>query len=274
MTQKSLIPNFIYGTAWKGNTTATLVETAVNAGFIAIDTANQPKHYSETGVGDALLALQKTGITRKQLFLQTKFTFVSGQDERIPYDPTADFKTQVQQSFESSLQHLHTDYLDSYILHGPYYAQGLSAVDWGAWRAIEALYSSGKVKHIGISNVNVQQLELLIKDAQIKPHFVQNRCYAVRGWDKKVREFCKLHDIHYQGFSLLTANMHVLAHPFFLALSEKYKKTPEQIIFRFAYQIGMIPLTGTTDKQHMKEDLNIFDMELTSDEVMNIEVMG
>ncbi|MDO8494746.1 MAG: aldo/keto reductase, partial [Deltaproteobacteria bacterium] len=97
------MPSLIYGTAWKENATTELVQTAVTAGFRAIDTANQPKHYQEALVGSALVTLAKQGITREQLFLQTKFTPADGQDHRIPYDPTTALKDQVWQSFNSSL---------------------------------------------------------------------------------------------------------------------------------------------------------------------------
>ena len=143
------IPAFMYGTAWKKDATTELVQQAVAAGFTAIDTANQLIHYQEALVGEALLALAKQGTARERLFLQTKFTPVNGQDHRTPYDAQADLTTQVKQSFESSLAHLHTDYLDSYVLHGPYYRRGLGVEDWEVWAAIEKLYESGRTKMIG-----------------------------------------------------------------------------------------------------------------------------
>ena len=261
----------IYGTAWKEDTTSALVNQAITSGFRAIDTANQPKHYQEARVGEALRTLAKQGIRREDLFLQTKFTPVDGQDQRIPYDPRADLTTQVRQSFLSSLTHLHTDYLDSYLLHGPYNHPGLGENDWEVWGAIEEIYRSRKVKQIGISNVNIKQLELLWTGSLIKPMIVQNRCYAIRGWDKDVREFCKAHNIIYQGFSLLTANPQVWQNQATQEIATRHKKTPMQIIFRFAIQIGITPLTGTTSAQHMKEDLDIFDFELAEGEMGMIE---
>src|SRR6185295_8605082 len=114
------VPSFMYGTAWKKDATAWLVELAVESGFTAIDTANQLIHYDEARVGEALQTLAHKGVKREALFLQSKFTSADGQDHRTPYDPSADLTTQVQQSFDSSLQHLHTDYLDSYVLHAPF----------------------------------------------------------------------------------------------------------------------------------------------------------
>ena len=193
------IPSFMYGTAWKKEATTHLVQLAVASGFTAIDTANQLIHYQEALVGDALLELAKQGVKRESLFLQTKFTSVNGQDHRTPYDVTADLTTQVAQSFDSSLSHLHTDYLDSYVLHGPYYRRGLGKEDWEVWAAIEALYAVGKTRMIGVSNVSAEQLALLCEKARHKPMVVQNRCYAAFGWDQEVRALCRTHNLIYQG---------------------------------------------------------------------------
>lgn len=268
------IPSFMYGTAWKKEATTKLVLQAVEAGFTAIDTANQLVHYEEARVGEALLQLTKQGISREKLFLQTKFTPVNGQDHRLPYDARASITEQVQQSFASSLEHLHTDHLDSYVLHGPYSRRGLGAEDWEVWSAIESLYDAGKTKMIGVSNVTADQLTLLCMKAKHKPMVVQNRCYAAFGWDKEVREICRTQHIIYQGFSLLTANREVFINPVIRAMAAQYEVTLAQLIFRFAMQVGMLPLTGTTNPQHMKEDLQSARFTLLSEEVRQIETIG
>lgn len=268
------IPSFMYGTAWKKEATTGLVLQAIEAGFTAIDTANQLVHYDEARVGEALLQSAQQGIARDKLFLQTKFTPVGGQDHRLPYDARASITVQVQQSFDSSLSHLHTDYLDSYVLHGPYSRRGLGAEDWEVWAAIESLYETGKTKMIGISNVTADQLTLLCMRSKHKPMVVQNRCYAAFGWDKEVREICRTHHIIYQGFSLLTANRDVFVNPEIRAMAARYEATPAQLIFRFAMQIGMLPLTGTTNPQHMREDLQSDRFTLLSEEVQQIETVG
>jgi diketogulonate reductase-like aldo/keto reductase len=268
------IPSFMYGTAWKKEATTALVLQAVEAGFTAIDTANQLIHYDEARVGEALLTLAKQGIARDALFLQTKFTSVNGQDHRTPYDAAADLTTQVKQSFESSLAHLHTDYLDSYVLHGPHYRRGLAAEDWEVWAAIEQLYESKRTTMIGISNVSAEQLTLLCAKAKHKPMVVQNRCYAALGWDKEVREICRTQNIIYQGFSLLTANREVFVDPDIRAMAARYGMGLAQLVFRFAMQIGMLPLTGTTNLQHMKEDLQSDQFTLTLDDLQRIETIG
>lgn len=268
------IPSFMYGTAWKKEATTKLVLQAVEAGFTAIDTANQLVHYEEARVGEALLQLTKQGISREKLFLQTKFTPINGQDHRLPYDARASITEQVQQSFASSLEHLHTDHLDSYVLHGPYSRRGLGAEDWEVWSAIESLYDAGKTKMIGVSNVTADQLTLLCMKAKHKPMVVQNRCYAAFGWDKEVREICRTQHIIYQGFSLLTANREVFINPVIRAMAAQYEVTLAQLIFRFAMQVGMLPLTGTTNPQHMKEDLQSARFTLLSEEVRQIETIG
>ena len=268
------MPSFMYGTAWKKEATTGLVLQAVAAGFRAIDTANQLIHYDEARVGEALLTLAKQGIGREQLFLQTKFTPANGQDHRTPYDPKADLTTQVRQSFESSLAHLHTDHLDSYVLHGPYVRRGLSEMDWEVWAAIESFYKAGKTRMIGVSNVSAEQLTLLCERAQVKPMVVQNRCYAVFGWDQAVRAICRQHNLVYQGFSLLTANQGLFMEPAMRTIAQRYNTGVAQVTFRFATQIGMQPLTGTTDPQHMADDLGCARFTLTDDELKLIETIG
>jgi diketogulonate reductase-like aldo/keto reductase len=272
---KHTLPPILYGTAWKKEHTQRLVMEALTVGFEGIDTANQLKHYVEEDVGFALQAFLKTSQkTRHDLFLQTKFTSLHGQDDRLPYNPSDSLMAQVNQSFVSSLNHLQTDYLDAYILHGPALSQGIIDADLEIWQAMEALLREGKVRSLGISNVNLIQLETLFNTASIKPVFVQNRCYSITQWDQDVRHFCQKNKLVYQGFSLLTANQHALSNPYIQSLAIKYHKTIPQLIFRFAIQIGMLPLTGTTNMRHMKNDLDIQDFKLTTEECLAIEQIG
>src|SRR5688572_3289219 len=141
------VPRFLYGTAWKEDATERLTALALRLGFRGIDTANQRRHYHEAAVGAAVAAAVAGGlVTRTDLFLQTKFTFRPGQDHRLPYDPDAPVAAQVEQSFASSLRHLGTDVIDSYVLHGPTQRVGLAAADWDAWRAMEAIHDGGQAR--------------------------------------------------------------------------------------------------------------------------------
>lgn len=251
-----ITPPLCYGTAWKEERTEALVRLALDAGFRAIDTANQRKHYFEAAVGDAIARAIADGVvTRGELFLQTKFTDAGGQDRRLPYDASAPYAEQVAQSFASSLEHLHTDYLDSYVLHGPTQSIGLGDDDWQIWQAMEELAGDGKARVLGISNVSAEQLDALVRGARVKPAFVQNRCYARTGWDRQIRSICRAHDIVYQGFSLLTANRRELSSPAIATIAKRRGSTVAQLVFRFALDVGMLPLTGTTDATHMRQDL-------------------
>jgi diketogulonate reductase-like aldo/keto reductase len=266
------VPRFLYGTAWKEDRTQRLTELALRQGFRGIDTANQRKHYHEAAVGQAIAASVASGlVVREDLFLQTKFTFRRGQDHRLPYDPDALITTQVQQSFASSLEHLGADVIDSYLLHGPAQRDGLTPADWEAWRAMEALHQSRRARLLGVSNVTLEQLHRLCRQARVRPRLVQNRCYAARGWDRPVREYCAANGLVYQGFSLLTANRDALARPVLARIAERHSRSVNQVVFRFAIDIGMVPLAGTTDADHMREDLEVFDFRLDPAEVSRIE---
>jgi len=260
--------SFIYGTAWKKEETAKLVDLAIKSGFTAFDTANQKKHYREDFMGEALKKQFDQGLDRSQLFLQSKFTHMAGQDHRLPYDPNTSFTEQTLSSINSSLQNLHTDYLDSYLIHGPLYQDRVGDEDLEIWQTMEGLVQQNKIKQIGLSNVSLLHLKKFYEQAQVKPSFVQNRCYASRAWDHEVHNFCLENNIIYQGFSLLTANTEVWHSEKLTELASKYAVEPADVIYQFATQIGMKPLTGTTNVARMKSNLsNINTFSLTNDEV-------
>lgn len=271
MTERE-IPPFLYGTAWKEDDTERLTRLALENGFRGIDTANQRRHYFEAGVGEAVRSAIADGlVTREDLFLQTKFTYRDGQDHRLPYDESADPATQVRQSFASSLEHLQVKTIDSYVLHGPSRRRGLAEVDREVWRAMEELHASGATRFLGVSNIAIDQLDALAGFARVPPAFVQNRCFARTGWDAEVRAFCRAHGIIYQGFSLLTANAAELRSAPFREIVHRTGMTPSQAVFRFALQVGMLPLTGTTDAAHMREDLAALELVLSNEDVARIE---
>ena len=268
-------PDFLYGTAWKEDRTAALTELAIKTGFRGIDTANQRRHYFEAGVGEGLAAAYRAGVvTRPDLFLQTKFTYRDGQDHRLPYDPKADLSTQVAQSMASSLEHLGTDYVDSYVLHGPAYGDGWSEEDSEVWLAMVKERDAGRTRLLGVSNVSLWHLQQMASSRAEAPSFVQNRCYARLGWDREIRAFCRDRKIVYQGFSLLTANVNLLRHPLIAGIAQRQGATPAQVVFRFAQAVGMLPLTGTTDAEHMRQDLACRALTLSPEEVQAIESIG
>lgn len=271
-TEPARVPDFLYGTAWKEDRTPALTEQALRAGFRGIDTANQRRHYHEAGVGQALATAYRAGIvTRSDLFLQTKFTYEGGQDHRLPYDPSAPLATQVAQSMASSLEHLGTDHVDSYVLHGPASGHGWSEHDAEVWAAMVKERDGGRTRLLGVSNVSLRHLHQMVATGAEPPAFVQNRCFARLGWDRDVRAFCREHRIVYQGFSLLTANIEVLQSRRFGEIAARLRATAAQVVFRFALSVGMLPLTGTSDATHMKQDLASRELELSADDVAAIE---
>ena len=259
------IPWIIYGTAWKKDSTAALVEQAISLGFRGIDTACQPKHYNEAGVGDGVAACKERGIVRSELYLQSKFTPLNGQDpERVPYDAKASLGEQVAQSFQTSLKNLQTTYLDCLILHSPLANQQQMEE---VWQAMEQIFDNGGATQLGISNCyDLQQFKLLYRNAKVKPAVIQNRFYDETQYDRTIRDFCQQQRIIYQSFWTLTANPQVLAHTTLKTLAAKYQRSTAQVFFRYLNQINIIPLTGTTSETHMREDLAIIDFELTADE--------
>jgi diketogulonate reductase-like aldo/keto reductase len=268
----SSLPDFLYGTAWKEDRTAALTERALCMGFLAIDTANQRKHYFEAGVGEGLAAAYRNDIvTRADLFLQTKYTYQRGQDHRLPFDPQAPLAIQVAQSLSSSLEHLGTDHVESFLLHGPSSHEAWTDADTEVWEAMRKERDAGRARYLGVSNVSLQHLEQMEANHAELPTFVQNRCFARLGWDREVRSFCDQRKIIYQGFSLLTANREVLKNAQLIALAEQLHATPAQLIFSFAREVGILPLTGTSSADHMREDLDSLDLTLPPEVVRSLE---
>lgn len=256
------MPSIIYGTAWKKDRTADLVTRAIKHGFRGIDTACQPKHYHEAGVGEALQRLASEGISRKDLYIQTKFTPLNGQDPlNIPYNKNASLSEQVAQSFEFSKKNLGVNYVDGLILHSPLENMDKSMI---AWEAMEQIHNQGGTKQLGLSNCyDLETLKQLYEASSIKPTILQNRFYQDTDYDSKIREWCQGHKIVYQSFWTLTANPQILSSQPVQKAAQTYQKTAAQILFRALVDIGIVPLTGTCSDQHMKEDLEIFNFSLS-----------
>ncbi len=266
------MPRILYGTAWKQSATERLVTLALQEGFRGIDTACQPRHYDEAGVGAGIAAALGRNLQRTDLYVQTKFTPASGQDpSRVPYDPSAPLAEQVTQSFAASLSNLRTDYLDCLFLHSPLAS---SEDTLQAWRAMESLVERGGVRQLGISNCyRLEQLRELCRSARIAPAVLQNRFYADTGYDVSLRAYCASEQIVYQSFWTLTANPQILADPTIESIGSTHARTPPQILFRYLMESGVVPLTGTRSREHMRDDLQIFEFELRQDERRAIDAL-
>lgn len=253
-------PFMVYGTAWKKERTAELVSQAVHAGFRFIDTACQPKHYNEPGVGEGwTAAAAELGLPREDFFLQTKYTSISGQDpHKVPYDASAPLESQVKESLEVSLKNLRTNYLDSMVMHSPMPSMEETMA---VWRTMESFVDAGQVRRLGISNCyDYNTFTTLWEMARIKPSVLQNRFYAESNFDTDLRAFCKSHDIWYQSFWTLTANRHALQTAEVAELAHAKGLTPQTLLFAFLMSLGYVtPLSGTTDLRHMAEDVGVME---------------
>lgn len=253
-------PFLVYGTAWKKENTATFVEQAVLAGFRFIDTACQPKHYNEPGVGEGWSkAAQKLNLDRKDFFIQTKFTSYDGQDpNNVPYDVDASLEDQVKESLAVSLKNLKTEYLDSLVMHSP---EHTIEDTMRVYRTMEGFVEEGKVLRLGISNCyNFHTFSSIYDQAIVKPSVLQNRLYKESNFDTELRQFCKEKGIWYQSFWTLTANRAALARPDVKSWAERKSLTPQTLMYAFLMQLGYVtPLSGTTNEHHMKEDVAVME---------------
>jgi diketogulonate reductase-like aldo/keto reductase len=249
------LPFLVYGTAWKKDNTEALVAQAVRSGFRFIDTACQPKHYNEPGVGRGwTLAANELGLHRSDIFIQTKYTSISGQDPKnIPYDPSKSLEDRVEESLKVSLLNLKTSYLDSWVMHSPEQTLEQTMV---AYRVMENAVDDGKVLRLGISNCYDYDLFTSIyEEARIKPSVLQNRFYGDSDWDQELRRFCKEKSIWYQSFWTLTANRDALATQEVKAWALSKNLTPQTLLYAYLMSLGYAtPLDGTTSLDHMRED--------------------
>lgn len=266
-------PFLLYGTAWKKEETSHLVQQAVEAGFRYIDTACQPKHYNEAGVGEGwTTAAERLNLSRSDFYLQTKFTSLNGQDpNRIPYEKSAPIEDQVKTSLTVSLSNLQTEYLDALVLHSPMHTDALTL---RVWRTFESFVEEGKVKTLGISNCyNIDTLQLLYNEAKVKPVVVQNRFYAQSQFDPEIRSFCKAHNITYQSFWTLSANRKALASSTAKQLARQKHLSPQTLMYAYMMTMGHTPLSGTTDRGHMAEDMDVVKRIQNGEEILSLEEM-
>ncbi|KAJ5566712.1 uncharacterized protein N7459_010094 [Penicillium hispanicum] len=261
----SVLPVFIYGTAWKKDRSADLVYTAVKAGFRAVDTAAQPRHYQERLVGDGLRKAIADGMVgREDLYVQTKFSPVSAQDlNDKPYDANASVTEQVHASIKSSLHHLRPSedpgsvndgYLDTVVVHTPLPTIELTME---AWLALET-YVPHRIRNLGISNTDLSVLRELCTSPQVKvkPAVVQNRFYEDTLFDVPLRTFCREHQIIYQSFWTLTANPELVQSAPIQFLAARTNISPAAALYTLVMGLGNVTVfNGTKNEARIAEDL-------------------
>lgn len=243
------MPTIGFGT-WKIHLGAkAAVSRALEAGYRLIDTA---KIYgNEKSVG---AAVNSSSIDRKDLFITTKLW---NTDQG--YENT-------QKAFNESLKKLELEYIDLYLVHWPVTGKRLDS-----WRALQDIHRSGKARNIGVSNYTVRHLQEVMNLHEIVPTVNQIEFHPFLYKDQKpVLDFCIAHKIVVEAYSPL-AHGHRLSDPTIANMAAKHNKTNAQVILRWALQHGTVPIPKSTDQKRMTENLDIFDFELSADDMLAID---
>ncbi|MTT31875.1 aldo/keto reductase [Terrilactibacillus sp. BCM23-1] len=230
------------------------VKTAIKAGYRSIDTA--AIYENEEGVGKGLKeALAQTGLSRKDLFITSK---IWNADQG--YDSTI-------KAFQASLDKLGLNYLDLYLIHWP-----VEGKYKDTWKALEYLYKEGKIRAIGVSNFQIHHLEDLLKDAEVTPVINQVERHP-RLTQKPLQDFCEKHAIRLEAWAPLMVGG-LLDNEIILNIAKKHEKTPAQVILRWHIQEGVVIIPKSTKEHRIIENGNLFDFELTADEVAEISSLN
>ncbi|WP_158599089.1 aldo/keto reductase [Planococcus salinus] len=230
------------------------VKTAIKLGYRSIDTA--AIYGNEEGVGRGIReGIKEAGISREDLFVTSK---VWNTD--LGYDSTL-------AAYDTSLNRLGLDYLDLYLIHWPVEGKYKEA-----WKALEKLYKDGRVKAIGVSNFHVHHLEDLLQDAEIKP-MVNQIEYHPYLTQKELQSYCVEQGIQLEAWSPLMAG-ELLEQPVLQELADKYNKTVAQIILRWDLQTGVVTIPKSTNEQRLAENADIFDFELSIEDMEQIEALN
>ena len=232
-----------------GETCANAVKNAIKTGYRMIDTAEAYGNEKEVGNG-----INESGIDRKELFLVTKVNFKSYEN--------------AEQAVMQSLANLQTDYIDLLLLHWPF------ANYYAAWRVLEKLYDEGKIRAIGVSNFEPDQLLDLIAYNKIIPavNQIETNLYCQR---RTEREWMDKKQVSHMAYAPLgQGNRNEMFHePVVLAFAEKYGKTPAQILLRFLTQKEIAVIPRSTRPEHIKENFDLFDFALTAEEMAQLSAL-
>ncbi|WP_026677907.1 aldo/keto reductase [Fictibacillus gelatini] len=227
------------------------VKTAIKHGYRSVDTA--AIYENEEGVGKGIQeGLKEAGISREELFVTSK---VWNAD--LGYESTI-------AAYETSLKKLGLEYLDLYLIHWP-----VEGKYKDAWRALETLYKEGRVKAIGVSNFQIHHLEDVMKDAEIKPMINQVE-YHPRLTQKELQAFCQDNGIQLEAWSPLMQGQ-LLDNEVLQEIANKHNKSVAQIILRWDLQNGVVTIPKSTKEHRIVENANVFNFELTKEEMETID---
>lgn len=255
------IPCLGFGTGIinEGNEVINSVTWAIQAGYRHIDTAC--RYHNEAGIGIAIKnCIEKGIIKREDLFITTKVP-----DDKQGYDSSL-------KAFNESIYKLGLDYIDLYLIHSP----NRRNADWkksviDTWRALETLYKTGRVKSIGVSNFSVHHLEYILSEAEIKPMINQIELHP-QHQNKDVVKYCEAHNIALSGWGALNQG-NSLKVELLKEMAQKHNRTPAQISIRWSLQKGFIPLVRSSKKEEIEENYNVFDFEITAEDMKFIDTL-
>ena len=232
-----------------GETCAKAVAAAIENGYRMIDTAEAYGNEKEVGSG-----IRQSGVDRKELFLVTKVNFKSYEN--------------AEQTVMQSLDNLQTDYIELLLLHWPF------ANYYAAWRVLEKLYAEGKIRAIGVSNFEPDQLLDLIAYNKVVPavNQIETNLYCQRNVERSWMDKKQVAHMAYAPLGQGNRN-EMFSEPTVLALAEKYGKTSAQILLRFLTQKGIAVIPRSTKPEHIKENFDLFDFALTADEMAQLSAL-
>ncbi len=223
------------------------VLTAICAGYRLIDTA--AIYGNEKAVGSAI---RKCGIPREELFITTKL-WVDGAG----YEKT-------KQAFQKSLENLGLEYIDLYLIHRPmgdYY---------GSWRAMEELYEAGKIRAIGLSNFESGRMIDLILNNKVVPAVNQVECHPFFQ-QEEARVYMQEYGVRMEAWApFAEGKNNIFTNEVLADIGAKYGKSSAQVILRYDLQRGIVPLAKSVHENRMQENIDIFDFELTEDDMNRI----
>ncbi|HLJ66518.1 MAG TPA: aldo/keto reductase [Chloroflexota bacterium] len=231
------------------------VSTALEAGYRLIDTA--AAYGNEAGVGEAI---RRSGIPRDEIFLTSKLWNADHGYEKAV------------KGFETSLDKLGLEYLDLYLIHWPLPMRGLAAE---TWKGLEQVYSSGRVKAIGVSNFTPEHLEQLLQESDIVPAVDQVELHPTFT-QQDLRRYAGEHGIQVESWYPLGGQRNkdaLLSLPLLAGLAERHGKTPAQIILRWHIQLGLVVIPKSTNPGRIRENFAIFDFELSGEEMDAISAL-
>ena len=245
------MPSIGFGTYKSGSDeeTAKIVKYALNIGYRQIDTASF--YGNEVGIGHGI---KESRINREDIFLVTKLW-----NDDHGYDKTIE-------AFNKSLERLQVNYIDLYLVHWP------NKLNSETWKAFEYLYKTGKVKAIGVCNFKIGHLEELKKTAEIMPMVNQIEIHP-QSSKNDMLSYCEENNIQLVAWSPIMRGK-LFSNNLMIDLAEKYKKTIAQIILRWHVQRGIIPIPKSSNEERIKENLSIFDFELSNDDMKTIDLLN